>query len=321
MTNDQSGAVAAVTAIGMVMFVGFAALALDIGHLLVVKNQLQRTADGAAQAGARGLWPNVLPIVSSSSAPNCDVARSRASYIATHANNMVDGAALDTSEVTIQVGHYSTQTRQFTAGCSTNSNAVKVVCQRNVTHILFAQWFGLHQANVSATSTSTMGPAGGIGRGALPIAINNPYVIPGRELFINFTPDPMDNGGWFADPPDKASAATFRDYIENGSCPPLRIGDLINLQNGNDASVLHDLQAQLNAHGGTWDTYLPVVNTDRFNHAEPIIAFVPFRITEVVDTANSKGVRGTVLGTAIFSNAEPGSDTNAGLLSTPRSVN
>ena len=41
--------------------------------------------------------------------------------------------------------------------------------------------------------------------------------------------------------PDSASANTFKDYIDNDSCPPLNIGDTIDLQNGVDASALEHL--------------------------------------------------------------------------------
>ena len=53
--RNESGAVAIITAILMVVFLGFLALAVDIGHLAAVKNELQNAADAAALAGARAL--------------------------------------------------------------------------------------------------------------------------------------------------------------------------------------------------------------------------------------------------------------------------
>jgi hypothetical protein len=70
-----------------------------------------------------------------------------------------------------------------------------------------------------------------------------------------------------------------------------------------------------------WDTFLPVVNTDQFNHPEPIIAFVPFRITQVVDTGSAKGITGQVIGLAECGSALPGSDVNCGVLAPPKAVN
>ena len=100
------------------------------------------------------------------------------------------------------------------------------------------------------------------------------------------------------------------------------VGDIIALQNGNDTSVLQDLQAKLVEHGGTWDAFLPVVDTEKFNQSEPIWNFVAFRITEVKDKGNPKGVTGTVLGLAESCTGEPGGINcgNCGLLCTPRAV-
>jgi Flp pilus assembly protein TadG len=43
--HDDSGAVAVFVSIGMVVFLGFAALALDIAHLVAVKHDLTRAAE------------------------------------------------------------------------------------------------------------------------------------------------------------------------------------------------------------------------------------------------------------------------------------
>jgi len=52
---DQSGAIAAYVAVGLVAFLGFAALTVDIGYMVSVKSELQKAADAGALAGARGL--------------------------------------------------------------------------------------------------------------------------------------------------------------------------------------------------------------------------------------------------------------------------
>jgi len=132
----------------------------------------------------------------------------------------------------------------------------------------------------------------------------------------------VDNGGWFTDSSDSANAKTFRDYIDHATCPPLNVGDLINLQNGQDTSVLKDLAVKLAERGGIWDTFLPVVDTDKFNTTEQIVAFVTFRITSVIDSTSGKGMGGTVLDLGESGTAEPGGQMfrNCGLLAPPKSV-
>ena len=58
---DESGAVAIVIAIIFAALCGFVALAFDIGHMLMVKAELQRTADAAALAGVTGFMPYTDP--------------------------------------------------------------------------------------------------------------------------------------------------------------------------------------------------------------------------------------------------------------------
>src|SRR5665648_735652 len=54
---DQDGAMAILFALLLPVLIGFAGLAVDIGHMYVVKGQLQNAADAGALAGARGLVP------------------------------------------------------------------------------------------------------------------------------------------------------------------------------------------------------------------------------------------------------------------------
>jgi hypothetical protein len=54
--GNQRGVTILLVAIVMVVLIGFAALAIDIGHLFVVRNELQNAADAGALAGARVLY-------------------------------------------------------------------------------------------------------------------------------------------------------------------------------------------------------------------------------------------------------------------------
>ena len=56
LAADQSGSIALFVAIALMMLLGSVALALDIGHLVSVKGELQKAADAGALAGARA-WP------------------------------------------------------------------------------------------------------------------------------------------------------------------------------------------------------------------------------------------------------------------------
>ena len=52
LTTETSGAVAVITALALVVVCGAAALAIDWGHLVSVKNDLQIASEASALAGA-----------------------------------------------------------------------------------------------------------------------------------------------------------------------------------------------------------------------------------------------------------------------------
>lgn len=315
--SGNSGSVAVIAALGIAVFMGFAAVALDVGHMISVKNELQRAADAGALAGVRAMWPATLPIIAGTpTRPDTTTALATALQVSTSANNKVDGATLPADRVVVQTGRWDYAPRTFTVGTGPNANAVRVITQVPAS-MFFAQVLGFGPINISATATALMDFANEVGQGSLPIAISQFFIVPGSSIYVNFTPDQLDNGAWFANPPDSASAKTFQDYINNASCPPLKVGDIINLQNGNDTSVLTDLQNKLSSVGGAWDVLLPVVDTTKFVGDQPITGFVPFRITEVENNGTSKGVTGTILGMYMSNSATPGG-TNFGVLSSPK---
>ena len=54
---DESGATAIIIALIFSVLCGFVALAVDVGHMVVVKAELQRAADAGALSGVLGLVP------------------------------------------------------------------------------------------------------------------------------------------------------------------------------------------------------------------------------------------------------------------------
>ncbi len=57
LARDESGATAIFFALTLSVLCGFVALAFDVGHMVMVRAELQRTADAAALAGVTGLVP------------------------------------------------------------------------------------------------------------------------------------------------------------------------------------------------------------------------------------------------------------------------
>lgn len=119
--TEQRGAVLVVVALLLLVLLGFAALAVDIGHLAVVKNELQNAADAGALAGASQLYYRQAPDNPSPEDPN-NVGR-----INPGANAAAEAAAEKNSSVNVAVevtldgdnggdvqrGHWSFWERKF----------------------------------------------------------------------------------------------------------------------------------------------------------------------------------------------------------------
>jgi hypothetical protein len=232
----------------------------------------------------------------------------------------VDGVNLTAGEVTVEVGRWDYATKLFTPGNNASANGVRVSTRRNNVQMMLAKILGQSSKNMGASAIAVMDFATAVGKGTLPIAVNQTYAeVPGTPVYIGFNPDPVDNGGWFALAPDSASASTFIDYINEAACSPLNVGDPIELQNGCDTAVLQHLKDALAARGGDWVVLLPVVNTPKFDHADQIDAFAPVKITEVKSTGSPKYVKGTVLTMAQAAAALPGGG-KFGALAPPKLV-
>lgn len=343
--HDRSGNITTIAAVGIVVFIGFVALALDIGHMLLVKNELQRAADAGALAGARGLWPNDLNTVTTTTAPNCYRAFTRA--LATTKANAVDGANPDNivslDDVVCGIWDYAQKT--FTPSISFGTNAVRVTTQRNNVGMYFASVLGVGPKNISATATAVIDWVGGVGQGTLPIAIGEKYLPKKNEpLTITFNPSTSDVGGWFTAPNSSSNASTLENYINNGECPSLKIYDSnnpssnnsepydrINLNNGVIDSVLQTLVskasngASKNSWSGQFDVILPTVDSTQFNeNMSPVKGFIHFQMTTVDATGNNKRVEGVIKNLGMGpQGSTPGAGGNAahGTLASPRLVN
>jgi Flp pilus assembly protein TadG len=215
--KDRTGAVAIMVALLLIVFIGFAALAIDLGHLYVVRNELQNGADAGALAGARFLYND------------------SGTSVNTGANQIaIDAATVNKSEKTsvevnsdeVQRGHWSFATRTFTPNPSTAPvdlwnvstaeldantsfiNAIKVVTRRQTLPAasFFARIFGHDGFQLAADAVAYIGFAGTLQSWDVdqPIAIcedsiliNDAYSCNiGRMINSGQNIDSHETGGW-----------------------------------------------------------------------------------------------------------------------------
>lgn len=185
--QDNSGGVAIIVGISMIVLMGFAALAIDLSHLFVVKNELQNAADAAALAGARVLYNDDGTMINQSA----NQTGYDAAVLNKSENVSVDVHALQDGDV--QRGHWSFATQTFTPNASTATfdlwnmsteeldadvdfiNAVKVKTRREDTPAasFLATIFGKNSFTLSADAVAYIGFAGTLNPGdaEMPITI------------------------------------------------------------------------------------------------------------------------------------------------------
>lgn len=275
--RNQRGISAVMVAILTVVIVGFAALAIDIGHLVVVRNELQNAADAGALAGARVLY------VYSEEGTEVDLRvntyANQVSYDTAIANKSekvpVDVHWTSGNEGDVQRGHWSFATRTFTPSdvtgppplCYTGTecystqeldgnldfvNAVRVKVRRQDTPAVsyLARIFGYESFTVTAEAVAYLGFAGNLKPGELdqPIAIckqaimqNNKYSCSTGRMINSGNQSSHNTAAWtnFSQPCQTASVPTVKPLV-CGDGNPLEVvfGSGIGTTNGME-DVVH----------------------------------------------------------------------------------
>ena len=335
--RGTEGAVAAMTAIGLVFAVGFLALSIDLGHLYVAKSELQRAADAGALAGAKGL----LAIPPGTTGPveiNPDCSRALSYTNRVVQDNRTDGATLALLESDVIFGKWDSTSKSFEAiGCSNPNlvNAVKVITRKDNTAnnpVLF-DFSGLMSGgntkqNVTASSTVLTGYAGYAPEGAkaFPLAVDADRVPPNNTPFkIHLNPTPGDEGCWHSYKDNSSSTSNTRDYIDGTlPSPALAIGDQINVKEGVADSAVQEVAkqlAELTRQGKTYDVLVPVIPADSSHSGwQPIEGFASLRITEVIATGGDKYIQGHIVPNYVAPGVEPGGPNFGTLAGIPKMV-
>jgi Flp pilus assembly protein TadG len=204
---DESGAAAVIIAIVLAVLCGVIGLAVDIGHMVMVKGELQRTADAGALAGAAGLAPYNNP--GPNQTPNWVQGQNKANAIITNSANTADNQII--TDGTVLGGYWllkpPTNYTQLPLSTvrPTNSTympepAINVTLSKNVT-LYLAPLVGVSSPKmVSATATAILPEVYGV-TGVPPIGVDIDTVYnigPGGSLKIDFNEQdiqPQSNKG------------------------------------------------------------------------------------------------------------------------------
>jgi Flp pilus assembly protein TadG len=263
LVRDHKGATIVFVALAMVMLLGFAALAVDMGYLYVVRNELQNAADSGALAGAQVLYNDMGTSV------NAGANAVAQTYVLQHQSEQ----AVATVQ-SIERGHWSFATRTFTPNDSlvavplwdvtteeldadTNFiNAVRVVTRRKrdaggqLPEHFFARVFGAQRAEVRATAVGYIGFAGKLEPFSVdqPIAICQQAIRDEAEAYTCGVGRMLNSGqneghqtaGWtnFSQPCETANTDSVRPFVcAAGNTMVLELGQTLGTTNGTVQTV------------------------------------------------------------------------------------
>jgi Flp pilus assembly protein TadG len=191
--KGAEGSMAVVIAVGLVVLLGMASLAVDLGHLYTVKNEMQNTVDAAALAAARALIHE--DTANRGSYRDAPGAVNAAMSVIQQASGLQGLNPVDSgsrNDVTITFGtwnEHGTGSKWTDIGnssavpSSSTANAVQVTLRRAagtaygpVTNF-FAGVFGSGTSEVSATSRAYMGYTYSVYAGTVELPIALPATI------------------------------------------------------------------------------------------------------------------------------------------------
>jgi hypothetical protein len=287
LVADQSGAMAVMVALLLVVLLTASALAIYYGHMAWVHNELQKAADAGALAGARALAPYVGDPVT----PDWIAGRNKASE--TVLLNRADAQAITDCQVDYGYWSLSTKTLQSAGIVPTISDlpAIRVRISKAAGHnggplrTFFAPVFGVNSRDLRAQAIAVISgpynipPHGGAFPMAVPQNLVDQYwnQDPPVSFKIGALNQDSDSGQWTSFSTNANDVPTIRDLISNGNPSALTVGDNIWIDPGTKTTLYDDAAKKI---GKT--VIVPVVNADFATHSfTPILGFVSFCIEDV----------------------------------------
>ena len=234
--RDTEGAVAVMTVLILVALLGMAALAIDLGQIYFVRNDLQNTADAAALAAAGKLitTQNGVAVRDANAAQQAALTVAQLQRQLAGLPDIAPGARND---LTITFGEWNLKTGDpttawteigSTCGSTSNANAIRITLHRGVGTVtgpvinLFAGIFGVNTSDVQATATAYLGYTNEVQTGGVQVPLALPSTGANSPLASN------GRAGWFASlfGPSEAVATTTKTYVfkdTGGSTVPTNV--------------------------------------------------------------------------------------------------
>ncbi|HJR76861.1 MAG TPA: TadE/TadG family type IV pilus assembly protein [Nitrospiraceae bacterium] len=312
--NNSRGATAVMVALMLTVLLAMGAAAIDIGHALVARNELQNVSDAAALAGTRALGiiyeGMTIPAQQSYVLTSGDQATIVAAVQATANANSAAGVFITIAPSDIAIGTWNPATRTHTPTAN-QPKAVRVISRRDAStngtiSTFLANVVGLSSVSVSAVATADMSAVGQTAPGQLnvPFGISEFYFSQfGCGDVIQFYPSngtPQSCAGFTTFDQAPSNDITMRNII-NGmadgtyTTPGTQAG-MTSLQFTNGTLSNPTWNALINLFntnkdaGGGWDVFVPVYQGADCSPSGPlpIVGYAEARVTNVQGQPNAQ---------------------------------
>ncbi len=304
--EHQRGATAVLVAIMIVVLLGFAALAIDIGYLMASKNEAQNVADASALAACSELGEQHYQEIDSIDE---DKIRNIAKNVA--GKNDIAGEAITISnDSDIEIGYWDPETKTFSMtpiGVLHKKNCVRVTARRDDSEngpisSFFAKVLGIDSFSVSADATAALTGLSKMKEGELviPVGISKYWFhYAWEDEFcdqpIKFHPTGTIDGcaGWHTFL-EKSNASKLKEIITGVTPePPTYItpevtsgSTLLEFIGGDVASVFDEMEALYDAKkdsDGIWKTAVVIYDYDGCDNPKQEIKIVGFATAEIYE--------------------------------------
>lgn len=224
--SDQRGVAAIIVSVTLVMFLGFAALAVDLGYVMVTRNELQNVADAAALGATRqlgviyeGLSYGQMPTYVCDPAGLINVAREIA------VKNGAGGKAVAINDSDVTIGRWNASTKVLTPTL-VGPDAVRVRVRRDSSangpiSTFFAMIWHKNTVDVTAVATAALTAQSTAGPGGLPIPVgisrawfDNKAVFCNQPIKFYPTNSPEGCAGWHTYEDNPANASQLRRILD-----------------------------------------------------------------------------------------------------------
>jgi len=300
--KKQKGAVAIIVAILLVMLLGIAAMAIDIGYLAVTRNQLQNVADASALAAARqmgNMYDKNLVL---------DIAAIKEVAKAVALENVAAQKNIIVNNDDIVIGIWNSEAKDVDPNIK-HPDAVEVTAFRKTgtngpIFTFFASVLGIDTMSVSATATAALlGICKTEPGDVIPFGISKQWFERKRDEYgfcgqsVQFYPTSLDSCAGLHTYTWGVNAHRLKDIILGGwiegtfppaDLPPWETGVYFNFYGSAGGEAIYGpfqelFELKKNADG-IWNVKVPVYDSDtcdNTNQSRMIIGFAAAEISGV----------------------------------------